>query len=156
MATEQTGQPAIPFLNFIAEAKTNYAAGELSKARDEVNQFVQLNESDALRRVLALERDVADFCLSQGDSEHALAVLEHGLQTVENTVGPESLEMSLALANIGLLQLKRNDAGRALPVFQRCLNVSAKVFGGESLEVAEASDAVAACHVALGQLPQLV
>ena len=154
LATEQTGQPTIPFLNIIAQAKTNYAAGELSKARNEVNQFVQLNESDALRRVLALERDVADFCLSQGDSEHALAVLEHGLQIVENTVGPESPEMSLALANIGLLHLKQNDAGRALPVFQRCLNVSEKVFGGESLEVAGASDAVATCQTALGQLPQ--
>ena len=59
-------------------------------------------ESEALKQLLRIERQIAEFCKNQGDAEQAILVLERSLEIAENAVGSEHLEVAAGLSELGI------------------------------------------------------
>ncbi len=156
MSAEQPSQATLPFVDLVKAAETNYANGEIAKAREQLGEFLRLSEQDALRRILRLERELAEICVRRGDPDYARTILERGITLVQRTVGSEHSEMATALATIGLHFFQQGDSARALDAFQRSVKVAEKSFGLESLEVADLLESAAECHAALGQYAEAI
>ena len=135
----------------VAQAKASYEIGEISKARAEVDTFLDAVGIEALERLVALDKEVADFCTQQGDMEHGEAILKRCVQLVEAIAGPEHVMMAIALANLGKYYLKNDNAVAALPVFESCFQIVEKAAGTDSLGVAAICGLLQTCHKELAQ-----
>jgi CHAT domain-containing protein/tetratricopeptide (TPR) repeat protein len=136
---------------FVAKAESHYAKGEVPKARGEVDQFLESVELDATERLVTLRRDVAEFCRERGDAEHGAAILNRSIRIVETYLGSEHVLMAIALANLGMFDLKIGEAAAALPVFERCLQTAERAEGRDSLGVAAICGLLQTCHKQLGR-----
>ncbi len=149
--SEQQEPPTNIIKNLISRAKTNYANGDISQARSDINALVDFTERDSLIRLLDLERQIAEFCSGQGDKEQAIAVFERTVHLVEMTAGSNDTSMCLALANLASFYLRNGQSAAARPIFLRCLQIIERAGGADSLETAAICDLLRDCETDLAR-----
>ena len=149
----ETNKMVNPFADLLERAKTHYAEGRTTQAREHIKEFLSLAEEDALYRLMSLERDIATFCKANGDTNRAIEVLKRSIEIAEQNGGPDHPEIAISLTQLGALLTELHEYERALPLLRRSLAIYDKVATATTPEMGLASliDKVAFCHEELGQ-----